>query len=248
MTIEALDNDISVIIYRSNGELTGSFQIKLNDNAWTDILWSDIGSYNNVNLITATMPNKTLLSKGDKLQFRNIAAWSNADGYSSLNIISDTGDNFNKKSAIVYGSLAKSLTPEFAASILKYKFMGMFSGSSAITDVSKFDIINNITISDSCYSNMFSSCISLINAPKLPATTLVDRCYSNMFFNCKSLINAPKLPATTLAKNSYFNMFYNCSKITELHYQASMETNSTFTSMSGAPKFGAENASVIYDL
>ena len=34
-----------------------------------------------------------------------------------------------------------------------------------------------------------------------------------MFVGCSSLIEAPKLPATTLAKNCYDRMFYRCSKL-----------------------------------
>ena len=80
-------------------------------------------------------------------------------------------------------------------------------------------ILPATTLSYGCYSNMFSDCTSLTEAPDLPATTLADRCYSWMFYNCTSLTTAPQLPATTLALFCYFNMFYgtnvlpDCSNI-----------------------------------
>ena len=48
-------------------------------------------------------------------------------------------------------------------------------------------------VSDSCYSNMFSNCTSLTQAPVLPATTLANGCYSIMFRGCTSLTQAPIL-------------------------------------------------------
>lgn len=38
-----------------------------------------------------------------------------------------------------------------------------------------------------CYYNMFDSCISLTQAPELPATTLANRCYNNMFYDCTNI-------------------------------------------------------------
>ena len=43
-------------------------------------------------------------------------------------------------------------------------------------------------------------------------------------------------------------MFTNDLLITELHYASSVQTNATFTGMTGTPWFGATNATVYYDL
>ena len=104
------------------------------------------------------------------------------------------------------------------------------------------------TLADSCYKSMFSGCSNLTQAPTLPATTVVSLCYSFMFSNCSNLTQAPELPATALATNCYYSMFNSCTKVTELHYPASIQNDSTFTGMSGSPKFGATNATVHYDL
>jgi len=43
-------------------------------------------------------------------------------------------------------------------------------------------------------------------------------------------------------------MFEGCTKITELHYPASIENDSTFKNLDGSPNFGANNTTVYYDL
>ena len=72
---------------------------------------------------------------------------------------------------------------------------------------------NHPTMADFCYSNMFSGCTALIQAPALPATTLANYCYYNMFSGCTALIQAPALPATTLANYCYSYMFKGCTSI-----------------------------------
>jgi hypothetical protein len=68
------------------------------------------------------------------------------------------------------------------------------------------------TLAEGCYDSMFAYCYNLTQAPSiLPATVLADYCYFNMFGGCINLTQAPELPATTLAANCYYNMFVNCS-------------------------------------
>ena len=69
------------------------------------------------------------------------------------------------------------------------------------------------TLAKDCYRDMFCGCTSLTQAPVLPATTLAEDCYHSMFYNCTSLTQAPVLPATTLAINCYDSMFYNCTSL-----------------------------------
>ena len=71
-----------------------------------------------------------------------------------------------------------------------------------------------LSVSDSCYNEMFLVCTSLTTAPSLPATTLADNCYFGMFQGCTSLTTAPKLPATTLAHGCYAGMFRGCTSLT----------------------------------
>ena len=213
MTIEALEDGVNVKIKRTKSAQTGNFQIKLNDSDWKDVSWEDIGNDKEYDLINV-VSNKSSMSKGDKLQFRNIDKFSdNSNTYSQLII--------SKAKAKVYGKLAKSLTSEFAASSQEYKLACMFNSSTSLVDASELNL-NDIIISTGCYYSMFEGCTSLTSAPELPATELASYCYDNMFFGC--------------------------AKITELHYPASIENDSTFKNLDGSPNFGADNATVYYDL
>lgn len=90
-------------------------------------------------------------------------------------------------------------------------FSYVFFGSKFLYDAQELKLPNDAT--ESCYSSMFSGCISLVQAPELPATTLDNRCYSNMFSGCSSLVQAPELPATTLKPSCYSEMFSGCTSL-----------------------------------
>ena len=94
----------------------------------------------------------------------------------------------------------------------KHAFYKLFYNCSTIIDASQLKLPAT-TLSDMCYSHMFSYCTSLTTAPELPATTLSDMCYSYMFYTCTSLVTAPELPATTLAEGCYSSMFDNCKSL-----------------------------------
>ena len=205
MTIEALEDGVNVKIKRTKSAQTGNFQIKLNDSDWKDVSWEDIGNDKDYNLISA-ISSKSSMSKGDKLQFRNIDKFSdNRNTYSQLRI--------TEAKAKVYGKLAKSLTSEFAASSQECKLARMFNSSTSLVDASELNL-NDIIISTYCYSCMFVRCTSLTSAPKvLPVTELASYCYYGMFWSCKSLTSAPELPATTLAEGCYSYMFAGCTSL-----------------------------------
>ena len=95
-------------------------------------------------------------------------------------------------------------------------FEGMFKGCSFMKSCPK--ILPATTLTEYCYSNMFSGCIGLTTVPNLPATTLAYSCYQYMFQNCTSLTTIPSnlLPATTLAYNCYQYMFDNCTSLTTI--------------------------------
>ena len=205
--IEALEDGVNVKIKRTKSAQTGNFQIKLNDSDWKDVSWEDIGNDKEYDLINV-VSDKSSMSKGDKLKFRNIDKFSdNYNTYSQLRI--------TEAKAKVYGKLAKSLTSEFAASSQEYKLACIFNSSTSLVDASELNL-NDIIISTGCYYGMFEGCTSLTSTPKvLPATTLADYCYKSMFSGCTSLKSAPKvLPATTLAYTCYEYMFNECSSLT----------------------------------
>lgn len=73
-------------------------------------------------------------------------------------------------------------------------------------------------LTQGCYQQMFSGCVSLIVPPQLPATTMTSKCYYCMFNACSSLSTVPLLPATELAPSCYYAMFYGCESLTILPY------------------------------
>lgn len=96
----------------------------------------------------------------------------------------------------------------------QYQLNGLFMGSKVV-DTNNL-ILPAITLTDSCYNNMFNGCTSLTTTPELPATTLADSCYGSMFSDCTSLTTAPELPATTLAPYCYYDMFNGCTSLNSI--------------------------------
>lgn len=81
-----------------------------------------------------------------------------------------------------------------------------------------------------CYYRLFINCTSLIEAPKLTATTLANNCYKEMFSGCTELITAPKLPATELVESCYLNMFNGCTKLNSVTVNFTDWSDTTKTS------------------
>ena len=72
-----------------------------------------------------------------------------------------------------------------------------------------------------CYYRMFFSCISLTQAPELPATTLVTRCYGSMFQACTKL-NYVKCLATDTSATDCTNIWlYGVSATGDFYTPAS---------------------------
>ena len=177
LTIEPLssatpDADKTSITLKNSASasLTGTFEAKLNDGAWTTVSWEDVSHGIDYNLVKACDSSKETISFGEKLQIRGLDKWNND---CSLKVTCAGG-------AKVYGKLADSLTPEYAASTASYKLASFFKGSTGLKDASGLDL-GDIAIADHCYTNMFSGCTSLTQAPALPATALASACYGSMF-------------------------------------------------------------------
>lgn len=95
----------------------------------------------------------------------------------------------------------------------KYCFCYLFKDCISLIQAPELPAVALI---DYCYYNMFRNCTSLTQAPKLPAVTINgNSCYGYMFYGCSSLIQAPELPATTLGQSCYSNMFYDCSSLVQ---------------------------------
>ena len=203
LTIEPMssatpDADKTSITLRNSASssLTGAFEARLNDGAWTTVSWEDVSHGTDYNLVKACDASKETISFGEKLQIRGLDKWNN---YCSLKVTCAGG-------AKVSGKMAGSLTPEYAASTAYNKLASFFKGSTGLKDASGLDL-GDIVLASNCYDSMFSGCSYLAQAPALPATALASYCYKYMFNGCTSLTQAPALPATTLADYCYAGMF-----------------------------------------
>ena len=211
LTIEPLssatpDADKTSITLRNSARTswTGTFEARLNDGDWTTVSWGDVSHGTDYNLVKACDASKDTISYGEKLQIRGLDKWNDK---CSLKVTCAGG-------AKVYGKMADSLTPEYAASTASYKLASFFNYSTGLKDASGLDL-GDIALASNSYNSMFYGCTNLTAAPALPATALADYCYKSMFGGCSNLTQAPALPATMLASNCYENMFYYCTSLTQ---------------------------------
>ena len=167
-------------------------------------------------------------SAGKVLQYKlNDGQWQNwdlsavtlADG-DKMYVKSDdeipVGELYNiYKYFVMSGSIAASgnimSLLNFSTTLANYGLACLFQNCISLTQAPELPAT---TLSSDCYASMFSGCTALTNAPELPATTLSSNCYSSMFSGCTALTNAPELPATTLASYCYMSMFGGCTSLT----------------------------------
>ena len=141
--------------------LTGTFEARLNDGAWTTVSWDEVSHGTDYNLVKACDASKETIAYGEKLQIRGLDKWNDS---CSLKVTCAGG-------AKVSGKMADSLTPEYAVSTTIYKLASFFKDSTGLKDASELDL-GDIAIAVGCYYNMFKDCTSLTQAPDLPATEL----------------------------------------------------------------------------
>lgn len=98
-----------------------------------------------------------------------------------------------------------------ATTLFTQCYTNMFSGCTGLTEAPE---LPSTTLANYCYRAMFDGCTGLTETPELPAETMVNGCYNQMFKNCTGLTTAPILPATTLAELCYAGMFTLCTNLT----------------------------------
>lgn len=124
-----------------------------------------------------------------------------------------------------------------------------------------FGSVNNLTSADfpalqiigsGGLSRVFYACNSLTSVDFPSLTTIENEAFNSCFGFCSSLATI-SFPALTNVQNdsfgnaSYDYCFSNCTALTEIHFRTDMQT--TIEAMTGyADKWGATNASIIFDL
>lgn len=159
----------------------------------------------------------TLSGAGSKAWFRSESTNSSFSS-GSYNYYKFIGENvaigFGVGRFYVSGNIMSLVDKTCQSTVIpnNYCFTSLFSGNISILTAPKLPAT---TLKDSCYFNLFANQSRLVKAPELPATTIAQGCYGRMFFNCTSLTEVPELPATTLAQGCYNEMFSGCSDLTE---------------------------------
>lgn len=124
-----------------------------------------------------------------------------------------------------------------------------------------FGSVNNLTSADfpalqiigsDGLTRVFYACNSLTSVDFPSLTTIENEAFNSCFGFCRSLATI-SFPALTNVQNtsfgnaSYSYCFSNCTALTEIHFRTDMQT--TIEAMTGyADKWGATNASIIFDL
>ena len=153
-----------------------------------------------------------LENKGDKALLRGM----NPEGFSKNN--SSWKDEYTKFVMKGYisasGSVMSLLDRKGVSTTIpsNYCFASLFSDCVSLTEAPE---IPATTLRYNCYKSMFSGCVILEKAPELPAMELENDCYKMMFQGCTGLKQAPDLPATKLGNNCYEMMFDGCTSLTQ---------------------------------
>ena len=155
---------------------------------------------------------------GDKLIFKgnnnSYGGYSDYERYSHFGGTS-TFNAYGNIMSLIYGDNFYEKQYEYPEDIDVYEglFFGLFNGANVVS--AKKLILPLLELrGENDYGWMFGGCSLLIEAPKLPATTLAKYCYNGMFEYCSTLTTAPNLPATTLADSCYYYMFGDCTALT----------------------------------
>ncbi|MDD6530584.1 MAG: leucine-rich repeat protein [Prevotella copri] len=170
-------------------------------------------TFSSPNSFTLSVNDATKHWKGTLEYFSSNKTWTSWDGTTTLSSVDNDGEY------VLYlrgtGNTVITGNNENYKWVLTGSDIKCIGNIENLLDYATVESGNHPTIANYCYQSMFSGCISLTQAPALPATTLADYCYQSMFYGCTSLTQAPALPATTLKSYCYHSMFQGCTSLTQ---------------------------------
>ena len=197
----------------------------------------NVGTIKNAVILTAEESGSTIglnrLSSYQILEYRTDSSnnWTNMDTSTIITlenvgdkvymrgVLSGDNDSSNYTQFTMTGKIAASgncnalwSKDDLNVSLKAYCGYSMFRDCLSLTQAPDLPAT---TLESNCYQYMFQGCTSLTQAPELPATILAEECYYGMFQGCTALTQAPELPATTLTRECYSAMFYGCTALTQ---------------------------------
>lgn len=191
LCFEAVDLGATIALKCNGNNLkTATFETSTDGQNWSDYTYAT---------------NITLTNVGDKVYFK-----AKADNTSIARTLADYlqfTSTQDAKKVNVSGNVMSLLAQEFSQmrSVSSFCFSRLFYYCNNISDCGSLTLPAT-TLAKSCYSQMFSSCSNLTQAPALPATTLAEYCYTSMFELCTSLTQAPIISTYTSGLNAYESM------------------------------------------
>lgn len=206
-TLTALFTDIADAIRETTGDtdliIADDFPDVIRDRL--QVIKKPYLTFKSPNSFTLKVDNATKNWDGTLEYSTDASTWTVWDGTTTLSSATSGSNNvlyLRGTGNTVIGGSTTSYTWVFTGSNIS-----CIGNVENLLDYATVAAGNHPTMANYCYSNLFSGCTSLTQAPELPATTLSPYCYSYMFYNCNKLTKAPKLPATTLATYCYLGMF-----------------------------------------
>ena len=203
----AINGTVSISIGSMN-HLVKTIQYSTNNgNTWNEVSTGGVNVTQIASISSGTNEN-TLLIKGDN------STYCNGKNYTYFTCNGNEGAEVE-----LSGNLMSLLDSENFTNMKmvnnSYTFAHLFRGCEHITSIENLIFPIDLVMDYSCLQ-MFQNCTDLVRGPQiLPATTLANGCYSEMFSGCTSLTNAPILPAEELSPNCYDRMFKGCTSLTE---------------------------------
>ncbi|MBO4454568.1 MAG: InlB B-repeat-containing protein [Paludibacteraceae bacterium] len=210
LTFEAMEAGAEVSFSGS------AVEYSINDGEWVSyssaISLANVGDKVSFRGNNASYSWKQFSCSADCYIYGNIMSLVDATGYPGATKLtkSNTFAHLFQNNTHIANHPSKNLVLP-ATTLTEYCYSYMFSDCSGLTRAPELPAT---TLAAHCYDEMFNSCTGITSAPILPATTLAEYCYVGMFWECTGLTSAPELPATTLARGCYNWMFRGCTGLT----------------------------------
>ena len=139
-----------------------------------------------------------------------------------------------------------SITFTGVKSIPDMSFSNKFS-HRAFEDGASVSFPDLTTVGNGGLQTCFGGCTSLTSVDLSALTTVSNSGMSSCFGECTSLTTISFPSLTSVQTYSFEDCFVDCTALTEIHFRADAQT--AIEAMTGyADKWGASNASIIFDL
>ena len=149
------------------------------------------------------------VANGDTIMWKNTVTGTTPAGIGRFSATGDFDVKGNTMS-LIYGD---NFDGEDSIGEHPHVLQKLFSGNTHVINAEDMEL-PAMTLSPSCYDNMFSHCYKLETAPELPAEDLEEYCYRSMFEECTSLTAMPSMGMTSVSEGSCQYMFYGATSLT----------------------------------